>query len=132
MWSPDGRKIAFQRVLVRREGDKIVGVDFDVYVINADGSEERNLTRDALSLRPIWSPDGRKIAFASGPDGDGGIYVMNADGSERRLLAWRCIVVAIKPHRTGGRCWSFVAGVAMVLKGSTSSSRTPTEAGCGG
>ena len=87
VWSPDGRKIAFQRLLVRGEGEKIVGFDFDVYVINADGSGERNLTGDALSERPIWSPDGRKIAFWSGPDGAGGVYVMNADGSERRLLA---------------------------------------------
>ena len=87
VWSPDGQKIAFQRLLVRGEGDKIVGFDFDVYVINADGSGEQNLTGDALSERPIWSPDGRKIAFASGPDGAGGVYVMNADGSERRLLA---------------------------------------------
>jgi Tol biopolymer transport system component len=87
VWSPDGRKIAFQRSLVRREGDRVVGADYDVYVVNADGSDERNLTGDALSVRPIWSPDGQKIAFWSGPDGAGGIYVMNADGSERRLLA---------------------------------------------
>ena len=51
-WSPDGRKIAFQRSLVRREGDKVVGFDFDVYVINADSSEERNLTGDAVSVAP--------------------------------------------------------------------------------
>ena len=50
VWSPDGRKIAFQRSLVRREGDRVVGFDFDIYVINADGSGERNLTGDALSV----------------------------------------------------------------------------------
>ncbi len=91
VWSPDGRRIAFERALVRREGDTVVGFDHDVYVINADGSGERNLTGDAVSAGgpagPIWSPDGRRIAFWSGPDGNGWVYVMNADGSERRMLA---------------------------------------------
>ncbi len=50
-WSPDGRKIAFQRSLVRREGDRVVGVDFDIYVINADGSEEQKLTGDGAERR---------------------------------------------------------------------------------
>jgi Tol biopolymer transport system component len=97
VWSPDGRKIAFQRSLVRREGDKVVGADYDIYVINADGSGERNLTGDALSVRPMWSPDGQKIAFWSGPDGNGGIYVMNADGGERRMLARNHALVAWSP-----------------------------------
>ena len=30
---------------------------------------------------PAWSPDGSKIAFASGRDGNAEIYVMNADGT---------------------------------------------------
>ncbi len=97
VWSPDGRKIAFQRSLVRREGDRVVGFDFDVYVINADGSGERNLTGDALSVAPMWSPDGQKIAFWSGPDGNGWVSVMNADGSERRTLARNLIHLAWSP-----------------------------------
>jgi TolB protein len=32
-------------------------------------------------MRPAWSPDGRRIAFASARDGNSEIYVMNADGS---------------------------------------------------
>jgi Tol biopolymer transport system component len=97
VWSPDGRKIAFQRSLGHKEGDRVVGVDYDVYVVNTDGSEERNLTDDALSVRPMWSPDGQEIAFWSGPDGAGGIYVMHGDGSDRRLVARNHGLVAWSP-----------------------------------
>jgi len=110
-WSPDGRKIAFQRTLVRTEEDRVVGVDFDVYVINADGSEERNLTGDGLSAGgpagPIWSPDGRKIAFWSGRDGNDGVYVMNADGSGQRLVA----------RNVGHLAWSPDGRKILVMRG---------------
>ncbi|HEY7604626.1 MAG TPA: LpqB family beta-propeller domain-containing protein [Gaiellaceae bacterium] len=76
-WSPDGRKIAF----VNRDGNS------EVYVMNANGHGQRNLTRDpAYDADPAWSPDGRKIAFVSNRDGKYGIYLMNADGSGQQRL----------------------------------------------
>jgi TolB protein len=83
-WSPDGRRIAF---MSDRDGD------FDIYVVDLDGSGQRNLTRKpGFDKDPVWSPDGRRIAFVSSiderhPDRRQEIYVMNADGSGRRLLA---------------------------------------------
>jgi Tol biopolymer transport system component len=96
-WSPDGQRIAFERRLGRRQslpwcsgcGSALY---FEVWVMNANGSQARLLARDAAQ-QPSWSPDGRKIAFTrqiGERQRRGGrltdIYVMNADGSGQRAL----------------------------------------------
>src|SRR5438309_1773669 len=57
--------------------------DFDIYVMNADGSGVRQLTHTTVhEFDPIWSPDGKRIAFARLDEtGDFDVIVMNADGS---------------------------------------------------
>lgn len=60
----------------------------DVYTIYANGEGARNLTKNpADDIAPVFSPDGKSIAFASNRDGGKWrIYVMNADGSNVRAL----------------------------------------------
>ncbi|MEX1357261.1 MAG: hypothetical protein WD981_01420 [Gaiellaceae bacterium] len=63
----------------------------DIWVMNADGTQIRNLTRDALRRNgdPVYSPDGRRIAFQAGANREGAtsnIYVMNADGSGQQRV----------------------------------------------
>ncbi|HEY9282453.1 MAG TPA: hypothetical protein VIP46_03270 [Pyrinomonadaceae bacterium] len=77
-WAPDGRRISFTS---RRDGN------WDVYVMNADGSRPARLTDDPASdLYSTWSPDGKKIAFGSKRGGKFDIYVMGADGSNPTRL----------------------------------------------
>ena len=77
-WSPDGQKLAF---VSRRDGNS------EIYVMNADGSAQENLTRQPASdSHPSWSRDGRQILFVSRRDGNAEIYVMNVDGSGLRNL----------------------------------------------
>jgi Tol biopolymer transport system component len=79
-WSRDGKYIAASLA----EGCTVTATvcNYDIYVINADGTNFENLTHTTASeFVPEWSPDGQHIAFESDRDGDYEIYVMDRDGS---------------------------------------------------
>jgi len=81
-WSPDGSKIAFGAV-TGEIGD-ITNWKYNIYIINADGTNRTKLTDDVYSLYPSWSPDGSKIAYSlSFLHNRGGIWIMNPDGSDK-------------------------------------------------
>ncbi len=81
-WSPNGTKIAFTS---SRDSDPYL--DFEVYKMNADGSNQLRLTSNSSwDEAPAWSPDGRKIAFESQRDGDPDVYQMDADGTDQVRL----------------------------------------------
>jgi TolB protein len=81
-WSPDGKHLVF-RLSEPNNPDAS-----DVWIMNDDGSGQRNLTNapNESNWGATWSPDGR-ILFNSGRTGGmPQLYLMNADGSGRRLL----------------------------------------------
>jgi Tol biopolymer transport system component len=76
-YSPDGSKIAY--------------VHSHLWVMNADGSNKRELTDHPVAM-PAWSPDGKQIVFVDGHIGfyneeEGPLFVVNADGSGLRPLS---------------------------------------------
>jgi Tol biopolymer transport system component len=86
-FSPDGSKIVFNS---NRTGTS------QVYVMNADGSGQAQLTFDSAPKDQVsdWSPDGSKIAYLADTHGIsdvvnpswGDIWVMNADGSDQHPI----------------------------------------------
>ncbi len=76
-WSPDGTRIAF---VSRRNG----GVD-SIYVMDSDGQNLTQLTKESNDSDPAWSPDGAKIAFTRSKGGRQ-VWVMDADGGNQTRL----------------------------------------------
>ena len=80
-WSPDGSQLAFiSPCRGRGEFYENIYNDSSLYVINADGSGLRPLTVvPGSDYDPAWSPDGKRIAFASSRDGRKEIYLLTVD-----------------------------------------------------
>jgi Tol biopolymer transport system component len=73
--SPDGKTILFD----------MLG---DLYMVPIEGGEAKRITSGlAFDSQPVFSPDGKRIAFTSDRDGSDNLWIANADGSEPKQLS---------------------------------------------
>ena len=72
--SPNGEEIAFC-------------YKGDIYKVDVNGGEARRLTtQESYETMPVWSPDGRQIAFASDRFGNLDIFVMQSTGGQAKIF----------------------------------------------
>jgi len=84
--SPDGNKIVFERLV----DDEITHGNYNLYLINLDGSEETAITDTGYTQGlPVWSHSGEQIVYLLGAIGNEpkyDLYIMNSDGSENHNI----------------------------------------------
>lgn len=82
-WSPDGRSIVFASARDAME----LGRN-DVFVMNADGSNVRNLSRHpAEDFNPKWAADGRSVVFASLRSGTSLLYEVDLVNGSTKVVS---------------------------------------------
>jgi Tol biopolymer transport system component len=92
-WSPNGRQLLYS-VAAPRGPDDSDTYDYsasyvDLYVVNADGSDRRRLSRANISTDPVWSPRGDAVLVGDAYAGSDKLRVINADGSGARTILVR-------------------------------------------
>lgn len=74
--SPDGSRLAFS-------------YQGDIWVVQSNGGRAVPVTNHIeMDDRPVWSPDGKWIAFASNRYGNNDIFVVPADGGKTQRITW--------------------------------------------
>ena len=102
-FSPDGKRIAFTRT---KDGYR----SFHIYVMRADGSRVRQITRGRFDERPAWSPDGKWIAYQSM---NGVLRITRPDGSGDRVV--KQAAGAYDPAWTPSGRLTYVIGKTIVM-----------------
>ncbi len=105
-WSETRGEIVLDRDTADDEADPVV----QIFVMPADGfGEHRQLTEGAPNAKPVWSPDGTRVAFLSLRDGNQEIYVMDADGSDQVNLTRDPALDALAAWSPDGSRLAFVS-----------------------
>ncbi len=119
VFSPDGAWLAYSVTTTNAEADK---QQSDLWRVSWDGGRSQALTRtpEVNEWRPLWSPDGRNLAFLSDRGGEDAltqVWIMSATGGRARRLTdfpggvedfvWapdgrRLAVIANDPERPAG------------------------------
>ena len=106
--SPDGKWVAYVVATPDMQANHSMS---NIWIVPANGGEERQLTRSGSDSGPRWSPDGKQIAFLSSRDGATQIYVMSVFGGEASRVTFLSTDVDDEIWSPDGKWMAFTSRV---------------------
>lgn len=106
--APDGKTAIF--VMTSFDIDKNTSSS-NLHLLNIENGQQRQLTFSGKDASPVWSPDGKTIAFVSRRDGNAQLYLMPIDGGEAQKITNLPVGIFAPKWFPDGKSMAFAANV---------------------
>jgi len=81
--SPDGKWVVYTLATPDMDGNRNAS---NIWLVSTSGGAPAQLTQSGHDSSPVWSPDGKTIAFLSSRSGDSQVYLLSLAGGEAQKL----------------------------------------------
>jgi dipeptidyl aminopeptidase/acylaminoacyl peptidase len=106
--SPDGKWVAYTVTTADLDANRGVS---NIWIVPTTGGASMQLTQSGHDSSPVWSPDGKMIAFLSSRSGDSQVYLLSMEGGEAKPLTHLSTGADIVKWSPDGKTIAFTSGV---------------------
>ena len=106
--SPDGQWIAYSVSTPDMDANRNAG---NIWAVRTSGGDSVQLTSGGHDSSPVWSPDGKTLAFLSSRDGNSQLYFLPMDGGEAREVTHLSTGADIVKFSPDGKTIAFTSSV---------------------
>jgi dipeptidyl aminopeptidase/acylaminoacyl peptidase len=122
--SPDGKWVAY--TVSTPDLDSNRGVS-NIWLASTAGGAPSQLTQSGHDSSPVWSPDGKTLAFLSSRNGDSQVYLLSLDGGEAHALTKLSTGADLVKWSPDGKTIAFTSGVYPDCKDDDCNSKRDAE-----
>jgi dipeptidyl aminopeptidase/acylaminoacyl peptidase len=122
--SPDGKWVAY--TVSTPDLDSNRGVS-NIWLVSTTGGAPAQLTQSGHDSSPVWSPDGKTLAFLSSRSGNSQVYLLSLEGGEAHALTKLSTGADLVKWSPDGKTIAFTSGVYPDCKDDDCNSKRDAE-----